>query len=544
MAMENDKKPLFHLEIKNRLKVELVDRLESAYPIAILVHLFLIFVFRDSIGKSLFWPYTSYYMIFNAFLQMSCFIYSKNNIEKKIKVSPWLAMISATNSIAWGLAIFSMAKTHGIISAQTLGLSIVLIMYGYGVTYATLPILKLQRFYVVCSLLPLSFATFFYAKSLEESFTAYSTLLLISYLISMGSRMNKLLLESYKFEDEILFQQEKLKNVFNSIPGFMAIFEKNGKITDKSSELNHIIEHYLSGHFHELSKLDGVKEVEFQLTSDLKRCFALSAHKINYPEENLIVIGLPIDDLNSTKMDLLLEKQKGEYYLKMALLGEMAGSIAHAVNNPLAIIFGKGQQLSRLLKTQSTTSDEMLEKNQKMLRSSVRIANVIKSLKDFSSDQQTLRSISLHELVEELLLLNEAKLKNLEIDYQINYRDVSDKLNKSIPLETVQLLTVLLNNAIEACLQSQLKRIELEIFSENDHIYFHVRDFGAGIDENLKDKIFHPFFSTKNEDKNQGMGLAVSKNIAQRWGGDLTLESYKEPTLFQLKVPINKNLAC
>jgi len=101
----------------------------------------------------------------------------------------------------------------------------------------------------------------------------------------------------------------------------------------------------------------------------------------------------------------------------------------------------------------------------------------------------------------------------------------------------IQVLINLIKNALESLKSNHDKQLTINCFTNKDHLFIQVIDNGAGIDEDLKDKIFIPFFTSK--EKGSGIGLSLSQQIIQKHGGELSLiSSDTNQTLFQIELPI------
>ena len=106
------------------------------------------------------------------------------------------------------------------------------------------------------------------------------------------------------------------------------------------------------------------------------------------------------------------------------------------------------------------------------------------------------------------------------------------------PNEMVQVWTNLIHNAIQS--MANEGKLTISIFPENEHIMVHIKDNGPGIPENLKHKIFQPFFTTKRMGEGSGLGLDIIQRIVKRHNGKIDFQSKPEETTFIVILPINK----
>ncbi len=101
----------------------------------------------------------------------------------------------------------------------------------------------------------------------------------------------------------------------------------------------------------------------------------------------------------------------------------------------------------------------------------------------------------------------------------------------------IQVLINLIKNALEALKEIDNKQLIIRGFQNKDHVFIQIIDNGPGIEDELKDKIFIPFFTSK--EKGSGIGLSLSQQIVQKHGGELSLiNSDSKGTTFQLELPV------
>lgn len=115
---------------------------------------------------------------------------------------------------------------------------------------------------------------------------------------------------------------------------------------------------------------------------------------------------------------------------------------------------------------------------------------------------------------------------------------ISTRLDKlKVPSwEMCRVLGNLIDNAIDATEENNNRFVEIEIFEESENYGFIVKNNGDMIFQDMKDKIFQPGFTTKGE-KGQGMGLAISKEIVEKYGGSIDVDSNESITIFKVMIP-------
>jgi signal transduction histidine kinase len=234
------------------------------------------------------------------------------------------------------------------------------------------------------------------------------------------------------------------------------------------------------------------------------------------------------------------QRQQAIQASKLSSLGEMAGGIAHEINNPLTIISALASRTKRNLQD-GLPLDKSIDNLDKIVLTVDRIAKIIRGLRSFSRDSNgdafSYKKVS--EIIDMTLDLCQQRLRDNGIILKIEH--IPDVQIECREIQIVQVLVNLLNNSLDSIADCPDKWIELTVRDLRTKIEITVIDSGAGIDDGILDKIMMPFFTTKDIGKGTGLGLSISKGIVDAHNGKFYYRLNKGHTSFVLE--LNKHLS-
>jgi PAS domain S-box-containing protein len=232
---------------------------------------------------------------------------------------------------------------------------------------------------------------------------------------------------------------------------------------------------------------------------------------------------------------------------KMTTLGVMAAGMAHEINQPLNVIQVCADFFLKMLNRGQKIEDEDLRSMANDIVANVeRASGVIKHVRDFARQSEPVRSrVNINDPVNDVfkVLGHQLKVHDVEVELDLD-PDIPDILAEHNRLE--QVFINLVSNAIDAMdekdnrpeIRNKEKRLMIKSFADNGQICVKVTDTGIGMSEEVKNKIFEPFYTTKKVGKGTGLGVSISYGIVQDYKGSIEIES--EPgkgTTFTLKFP-------
>jgi two-component system C4-dicarboxylate transport sensor histidine kinase DctB len=222
------------------------------------------------------------------------------------------------------------------------------------------------------------------------------------------------------------------------------------------------------------------------------------------------------DQLKSTQNELV---QAG----KLAALGTLSVGITHEINQPLTAISSHLHTAGRRLEKQQTEQAVVSLGKIKMLLD--KVAGITRHLKAFAREAGAeLSPVDLDVVIEEALDLMSNRLK--EQQCQLNYVSGIQGLTVfAEPIRLEQVLVNLISNSVDAMDNCPTRTLDIQVSDKGHEVKIDISDSGIGIPEQQMALIFDPFFTQKEVGKGLGLGLSISYNIIQDFGGHIRVQS-------------------
>ena len=203
---------------------------------------------------------------------------------------------------------------------------------------------------------------------------------------------------------------------------------------------------------------------------------------------------------------------------KLAVIGHLAGNIAHELNNPLTGI----KSLTEVLTAEVESGSQIHGDLEEVHKAAIRCQNIIKSLMLFSSDNPSANKkvLSINDQVKISLTLLKSAMRTLNVKINLTEKEANILV---VPELFVQVLFNLIQNACQATPDSG--HIEVTTLVEGATVVFKVKDSGCGIAKEIMSEIFTPFFTTKKKNHGTGLGLSMSQGVIESFGGKIIANS-------------------
>lgn len=369
---------------------------------------------------------------------------------------------------------------------------------------------------------------------------------------------------------EELFQQNKIiEAIINSLPALVIIIKENGRLEKWNKHLENITSYSSL----EISQMDfynfilqedkemvygkiknifskGFGDFETQLVlNDRKQVpYYINCSRMNLDNETYVVaVGMDISERIRQQEERSMLQTQLSQARKMESIGTLAGGIAHDFNNILTPIVGFTELALDDIPSDSGTYTNLSH----VLKATDRARDLVQQILTFSRQTEQKRiSMDPQPIINETIkLLRSSIPKTIEINTRLD-KNCGNVF--SDPSQIHQIVMNLCTNAYHA-MEEKGGRIDISLSNAfltpetikndpnmriGDFVKLTVRDTGHGIDKNILDKIFEPYFTTKDPGKGTGLGLSLVHGIVQIHGGFITVESrLGKGTAFSVYLP-------
>lgn len=255
------------------------------------------------------------------------------------------------------------------------------------------------------------------------------------------------------------------------------------------------------------------------------------------------IIGTFFDISDRKKVSEELKKRNDQLIQarKMASLGILTAGVAHELNNPLNNISTSIQILLEELE------EDDIEHRRNLLTGSEkeieRAKNIVKALLEFSRQKSlNLKSVQFKQFLEQTIDLIKGEMPS---EVEINFNVAADIEASLDPKRIQQVLINLIQNSVQA-IEAEKGSVTINAWEDVEDdakmLYCQIQDNGQGISQKDLEKIFVPFFTTKDVGCGSGLGLSICHNIIEQHGGRIDVESVPgAKTTFTLVLPLGEN---
>jgi PAS domain S-box-containing protein len=248
----------------------------------------------------------------------------------------------------------------------------------------------------------------------------------------------------------------------------------------------------------------------------------------------------------TTMLDITNLKQKESQLLhqsKLAQMGEMIGMIAHQWRQPLATVGSYSEAMRLKARIGRLDSEQIIDISKNISKQVHYLSATIDDFRNFFKQDKELHQTTLNSTISSVLDILDMSLKNNGIDCRLKLD--SEVRFYTFENELKQVIINLIKNAEDVLLENMVNDpyIMIQSYDDGENVVLKIEDNGGGIEQNIIERIFEPYFSTKIERNGTGLGLYMSKTIIEKHcKGELSVKNKNNGAEFSiiLKKDINK----
>lgn len=305
-------------------------------------------------------------------------------------------------------------------------------------------------------------------------------------------------LDRLVLEQELKSTSRDWEMTFDELPEPIAIVDHDGSVLRSNSHWNEQHTQALRLHSHRIRQGDKLYIVERYPI------------RVNADSPPLSWVVYLRDETRSWKL-----KSQVVQVEKMSAIGQLAGHIAHELNNPLTGI----RSLAQVLLTETEAGSQVHGDLGEVEKAAERCQGIINNLLEYSKGglDHRVQKTDLNEVVKKTLPFLKSALGRFRTDIDLSDEELPIKVE---PHLLQQVIFNLVNNACQALPEKGEVRVRTS--RENGFAILEVEDNGPGIPQELQTQIFEPFFTTKSEGEGTGLGLSISREFVRQFGGEIS----------------------
>tara|TARA_R110000868_G_scaffold117600_17_gene312685 strand:+ start:32349 stop:33866 length:1518 start_codon:yes stop_codon:yes gene_type:complete len=239
---------------------------------------------------------------------------------------------------------------------------------------------------------------------------------------------------------------------------------------------------------------------------------------------------------------IIQQKEQISSSARLSMLGEMSAGIAHEINNPLTVLSTGCMILKKQISKEEINRERVMKIVDDNFKVIQRISKIISGMKNVSRDgsNDVFQQANLREIFEDSLSISAQRFRNQNVRLDCDLtQPIFDTNFMCRHVEVSQIIINLLGNAFDAVCELEKPWVKVEASKDEKYLTLRISDSGPGIPEDIKQRIFIPFYTTKPVGKGTGIGLSLCLRIANNHGGSISLDETSSKTCFVVKLKLD-----
>ena len=277
------------------------------------------------------------------------------------------------------------------------------------------------------------------------------------------------------------------------------------------------------------------------LNPDSQRWYEVRRRSISWVDGATVIMQVATDISSRKEAENMSRQQqeKLQFTSRLITLGELASSLAHEINQPLAAISNYNMGSVTRLKAGKVSPEELLPVLEKVNVQAQRAGDVIRRIREFVKQKEPKRGpCPIGKIIEDAISFSRLEAKHQSARIEMNLPDALLSVIAD-PVLIEQVLMNLIKNGLEAMghLPPEKKCIEIKVGQTARVALIEVRDHGVGVPEEIRQRLFESFFTTKSD--GMGMGLNICRTIIEYHQGQLWVEPAQDQgSVFKFTLPL------
>jgi C4-dicarboxylate-specific signal transduction histidine kinase len=234
--------------------------------------------------------------------------------------------------------------------------------------------------------------------------------------------------------------------------------------------------------------------------------------------------------------------QRMEALNKLSSIGDMAGNLAHEINNPLTIIMMTGERLSEMSTRDQLQGSLLAKQAERITASSNRIRRITSGLRTFARDGSAdpYVEFDFKSMIDEALAFCADKIRRNSVVFTTEFLSDSLRLEGRATLLS-QVIVNLIGNAVDAIESRRDKWIRLQVRELGPNLEVSITDSGEGIPEKIRGKMFKVSFTTKPVGSGTGLGLGICARVVHEHQGQIYVDEKSSNTRIVIRLPKHRS---